>query len=223
VTGRIKGRSPRQIIADYSNVQHTAHTFSLTDEQERLISDIMQRYCPTVSDAKKAYNAIVLAINSARAQSNMAKISEGERKMVFEEIARRADAMLEFIDLTFINGRPTGGSAFYADLVGEGLPDQSIESFHADPLFTDKALLIDRLKIMRDRAQAIAERIEPREFIRNPAHHVLAAQLIAGCNSGDLPITPSKAGESRFANLFKDCCQIAGLDPVENLSPYIPM
>lgn len=204
-------RKPSDIIADYRNIQHTAHNLRLSESDQRDIKKLAERYGS--KDPRATEKAITVAINSARIQANMAKISQAEYQAIYREQARRAKDMLEFVDFTFQDGRFGAGNTFFTDLIFEGIEENTAEAFQGDPLFIHRKQLTKLLTLIEQRSDAIAERIDPADFRHNEAHHVLGRHLMEAARNAAIPITPSASKTSRMARLFEDAAQIAGLEP----------
>ena len=205
-------RKPEAIIADDRNRQTDAYgpeDFQVLDSQD---IENLQPFIRDADDPRAAIGALQFAASRCRMAMKDGGIREGERKVVFEELARRASALHEFVDGAY-HFKKTGtlgcADTFYADLVQA----KTADDFLNDPLIKHRRLLGELLSEIENRAAAAAESIDPAGYIHNMPLHALAHELIKAARAGVLPLTPSASRTSRIAALFEYIAETVGISP----------
>ncbi|TQE98266.1 MAG: hypothetical protein FKY71_14730 [Spiribacter salinus] len=183
----------------------------MTEEERRCIGELAKKYGG--DDPDRAEQAIQQAVNIGRHASNFAKVTQGEYRAIYEEQARRAAALLEFVRPSVVDGRVGAGDRMYTDLFFADSDSLTPEELEQDPLFKNRRVLAELLELIDRRSQKLADECKPKQYRRNKAQHEIASALMFYAKSGVIAVTPSASKTSRLAALYQEASQLAGLEP----------
>jgi hypothetical protein len=203
-------RKPELLISDYGNFQREAFTADdLAPLPESDRRELVRLHLHDAEDERKAYNAVHLAINSARMELKRQPVSQAEHKAALENQARRAAQLLEYINPRDHRG---AGPTYFRWAITESLPERTAERLEQDPLFKNHKLLAELLGLIEERSSRLAEKIDPSAYRKSNPHHVLAECLSRAAKDGTLPMQYSTSRTSRLAGLFMWCCDFIGIE-----------
>lgn len=171
------------------------------------IERLREEYLYDAKNPDIALRAICRAALIAHDETRMRKLTQAERREIFKRQSELAGELQKYID----------GFTFYQAVAQR----DSWEKYINDPLMKNRSLFSDLLGRLSAQSKMAADDIDPSIFKRNHEHHALASRLKRYCEKGILPMKVSSSNESRLANLFRELCEMIGLEAPENISPYL--